>query len=287
MWRPGAEFKSIVFAGGGNRCFWQVGFWETVAPALGLRPAVIAGVSAGACMAALLLAGQKDRATAYFLKATAANAKNFYPGLLLKGQRPLPHPAIFEATMRAGLDRAGLERLRSGPELRVLLARPPRWAGPATAAMLGILAYSLEKALKAPLHPQWPTRLGFTPEVALAGQCHDVEDLINLMTATCCTPPLLPPMYRGQRPVLDGGLIDNVPLAALGPDDGPALILLTRRYDPRLLRGHQSRVYIQPSRPIPVNKWDYASPDLSLATLELGRQDGMAFIEGGPEALQN
>ena len=45
------NFDSVVFAGGGNRCAWQAGWWERVAPEIGLQPRVVAGVSAGAAMA--------------------------------------------------------------------------------------------------------------------------------------------------------------------------------------------------------------------------------------------
>jgi len=47
----GGPFEQVVFAGGGNRCWWQAGWWDTVAPELGLRPRVIAGISAGAATA--------------------------------------------------------------------------------------------------------------------------------------------------------------------------------------------------------------------------------------------
>ena len=30
-------FDAVAFAGGGNRCYWQGGFWEAAAPLLGLR----------------------------------------------------------------------------------------------------------------------------------------------------------------------------------------------------------------------------------------------------------
>ena len=41
-------FEAVVFAGGGCRCFWQAGFWEVAAPALGWQPRVAGAVSAGA-----------------------------------------------------------------------------------------------------------------------------------------------------------------------------------------------------------------------------------------------
>ena len=49
------EYSSVVFAGGGCRCVWQVGFWETAAPELRLKPKTIGAVSAGSAMATMLI----------------------------------------------------------------------------------------------------------------------------------------------------------------------------------------------------------------------------------------
>ncbi len=41
-------FAGLAYAGGGNRCYWQGGFYETVAPRIGLKPRLVVGASAGA-----------------------------------------------------------------------------------------------------------------------------------------------------------------------------------------------------------------------------------------------
>lgn len=41
-------FDAVVFAGGGNRCYWQGGFYEAAATRLGLSTQLIVGASAGA-----------------------------------------------------------------------------------------------------------------------------------------------------------------------------------------------------------------------------------------------
>ncbi|WP_332681721.1 patatin-like phospholipase family protein [Bosea sp. (in: a-proteobacteria)] len=41
-------FAGLAYAGGGNRCYWQGGFHETVAPRLDLKPRRVVGASAGA-----------------------------------------------------------------------------------------------------------------------------------------------------------------------------------------------------------------------------------------------
>jgi hypothetical protein len=82
---------------------------------------------------------------------------------------------------------------------------------------------------------------------------------------------------RGQRPVLDGGLIDSAPLETIPAPPPPTLVLLTRRYAPEAIPRVPGRVYVQPSEPVPVHKWDYTNPERVRATYDLGRRDGERF----------
>lgn len=280
------DFKAVVFAGGGNRCVWQAGFWEEVAPALPLKPEVVATVSAGAYMAAMVLAGRTQQAMAWVKREMGANARNFHLDRLLRGQRPFPHLEIYGRNLDDNFDAAALEALRRGPELRVLLARPPRWCGPRLAVWAGFAAYALEKHTRAPLHPAWAMGIGFKPEVATVQACRDAGEFKELILATSCTPPILPVMRRNGQPVLDGGLVDNVPVLALKPAERPALVLLTRRYPTAKLRGHAGLVYVQPTMPSPAAKWSYTDPDAMQRTYDLGRQDGRRFLANGAQALQ-
>lgn len=85
-----SRFKSVVFAGGGSRCFWQLGFWTAAAQAIDIRPEVVAGVSAGAAFACFSLAADAERVLNYFKKLTSANRKNFF------GKTPaFPHYAMY------------------------------------------------------------------------------------------------------------------------------------------------------------------------------------------------
>ena len=76
-------------------------------------------------------------------------------------------------------------------------------------------------------------RIGFRPEVVSVRECATPERLANLILASSCTPPMTPLQRWNGRYVLDGGVVDNVPICALGEEPGETLILLTRRY-PRL-----------------------------------------------------
>jgi predicted acylesterase/phospholipase RssA len=280
------KLYSVIFAGGGNRCVWQAGLWQVAAPALGLEPKVVAAVSAGACISAMALAGRTLESMDYMKAKTGANRRNFYIENLLNGKPVFPHLGIYRQALLDILDNEALTTLKQGPELRVLLARPPAWANPIMAVFLGFLSYTLEKHLLHPLHPQWALKLGFKPEVVPVSACANSEELADLILASSCTPPIVPAMYRNGKPVLDGGLIDNVPIAALTPHEFPALVLLTRRYPPHLLKGHKNRIYLQPSQPVPVGKWEYNSPQAFQDAFDLGRRDAEALICQGPQALQ-
>ncbi len=284
--RDHASYDSVVFAGGGNRCIWQAGFWEVAAEPLGLSPRVVAGASAGATMAVMVFSGVAAKSLATLQRVLSGNTKNAYLGNLFKGRPVFPHVALFTRAMKASMDQADLERLRQGPELRVLLSRPPAWTGATGGVLLGFLCYLAEKYLTAPLHPKLPGKVGFRPEVVRVDTCRNIDEVIDLLLATSCTPPVVPVVYRDGAPVLDGGLIDNAPVAAIRPGEAPTLVLLTRRYPPAKLQGHPGRTYIQPSRPVGISKWDYTNPQGMQEAFDLGRRDAECFIAGGPAALQ-
>ena len=109
------------------------------------------------------------------------------------------------------------------------------------------------------------------------GTCATPDALADLVLASSCTPPFTPALTLGGRPALDGGIADNVPAAAVEADDGPTLVLLTRRF--ARLPVHPSRTYVQPSAAIPVSAWDYTDPDAIQAAFDLGRRDGELYAK--------
>jgi predicted acylesterase/phospholipase RssA len=270
------RFAAAVFAGGGNRCFWQAGFWSEAAPALGLGAVRrVAATSAGAAIACVLLAGRLREGLAHFRSAVAANPRNVHPGNLFRGRPVFPHAALYRRALLAVIDRDALARLHAGPELLVPVTRAPGWLGMRTAFAVAGLADALEHVARPSVHPRFARRLGFAAEYVPVRRCPSPEALADLVLASSCTPPFTPALAHGGRPALDGGIADNVPAAAVEGDDGPTLVLLTRRY-PRL-PGHPGRVYVQPSAPVAVSAWDYTDPDGIAAAFDLGRRDGEAF----------
>lgn len=277
MNRP--TYDSLVLAGGGCRCVWQIGFLETVARELDLRPQQVAAVSAGSAMACMFFSGAIEPGLEYFTERVTQNERNFYPENVL-GEAPVfPHEEIYRATILHACDEAAFRRLQDGPDIRVLLSRPPQWLGSFGGVAVGFLAYEAEKLFSPGMHPELARQIGFTSDVVSIRECSSREALANLILQSSCTPPFTPVYERDGAPVLDGGLVDNVPVSALTPQATRTLVLLTRRYAESLVPEREGFTYVQPSESIPVDKWDYASPDRLRETLDLGRRDGVKFLE--------
>lgn len=252
------SFRSVVLAGGGARTLWQVGFWHEASVPLGLAPEQFATVSASSAMACALLSGRDREALQLFREATRDNTKNAYPENLLASEPVFPQERIYRAVLRALFDQEALERLRAGPEIRVLLGFPPWWLGSLFGALAGMAAYNWDKRVRKVLHPTTPRALGFRPEVVLVRDCRTADELVDLILASSRTPPMTRLLRWNGRPVLDGGVIDNVPVCALDGNAGETLVLLSRRY--QRLPTVPGRSYLQPSQPVPIAAWDYTSP---------------------------
>src|SRR5512133_2799378 len=89
------HFDHVVFSGGGNRCFWQAGFWSIAAAVFDWKPARVVSVSAGSAIACALFAGTFDQRFTAYKHAIAANNRNLYLATLLRGQPVFPHGSLY------------------------------------------------------------------------------------------------------------------------------------------------------------------------------------------------
>jgi predicted acylesterase/phospholipase RssA len=281
----GSMFDAVVFSGGGCRCFWQLGFWSVVAPELRLQPGVMAAVSAGAAFATAALLDVIDVVLEDFKRRTAANRRNAYPRNALRGDPIFPHESMYRGAILSSLEGVSMDRLQTGADLRILMARPPIWSGRRVGFALSCVAFALDR-YELRVHARWGQRFGFTPEVVSARACRSADELASLILHSSCTPPLLPLYRRGERIVLDGGLIDNAPAAWVG-EARSTLVLLTRHYEKHALPRVVGRTYVCPSREVPIVKWDYTSPSLIQQTFDLGRRDGEAFVRAAVGASEH
>jgi predicted acylesterase/phospholipase RssA len=269
------QFENVVFAGGGNRCFWQAGFWSVAAATLSWAPVRVAAVSAGSAIACALFSGRFDAGFAGYKQAIADNSRNLYLRNILRAQPVFPHASMYRDAILGSIDAGGLSRLHAGPEIMILLAYPPRWASPLMSVLLGAVAVGLNVWGQRDVHFSMGCRMGFKSLHVSVRECKTPGALADLILASSCVPPLTPQARRGGVALLDGGLVSNVPVEGLAQNPGDTLVLLTRPYAalPRI----PGRLYVQPSQPVPVGAWDYTNESALQAAFDLGRSDGEQF----------
>ena len=269
------HFENVVFAGGGNRCFWQAGFWSVAAPQLELRPSQVAAVSAGAAIACTVLAGDFHAGFRHYKRALAANDSNIHLRNLLRDEPVFPHGSMYRDTLLASIDEGALARLKRGPEISILVSRPPAWASPGVALVLGMIATSIDDWRDECVHTSAGSRIGFRPMFLAARDCPTPEALADLIIASSCVPLLTPQARHNGAALFDGGFFSNVPAQAVAGAHGETLILLTRRFS--RLPAIAGRTYVQPSQQIPVAAWDYTNVGAVQSTFDLGRRDAERF----------
>jgi predicted acylesterase/phospholipase RssA len=272
-------FDAIVFAGGGNRCYWQGGFYEAMADRLG-TPSLAVGVSAGAFAGIYSLLGIGPQVRERVLAACGPHLRNIDFAGWRAGGRLYPVGAMYPALLDAVIDGRTLARLQERTDLHVAISRLPRGVSAVVGAAIGIGAYQLEKRLLHPVHPRFGRRLGFRAEFVRVRDLNSPSELCTLLVASSSVPPFMPIVEIGGRPALDGGLVDNVPVEPLEPIEaagGRTLVLLTRRYDH--LPQAPGRTYVQPSQRIRAKQFDVTDPEGIRAAYELGLADGRAFAQ--------
>lgn len=270
-------YSNIVFAGGGNRCFWQAGFWSSISKELPLKPQNIASVSAGSAISCALFSGQIESTLEVTKEVMGRNRKNRYLSNLFTQKAVYPHNALYREIVARSIDEASLKRLHQGPLNHILVAHIPNYLGPKRAVLLGLGAYQIEKTIHHPVHPKLGRKLGFTSEFILSTSCHSVDQLTDAMLSSSCTPPFTPLMYRNQQAVLDGGMVDNVPVHGIENYPGETLVLLSRPY--KKLPKINGRTYVQPSKPVAIKSWDYTNPQGVQLTYDQGLADGLSFLK--------
>ena len=268
MLEPSA-IRAVVFAGGGCRCFWQAGLWEEVGQAF--APEVIASVSAGAAFACAALGGRTWAVLDAFKRRTAANPSNLHLRNVGREGPVFPHYEMYRGTIVEITTEEMLAALRDGPEIHVMLAHTPRGWPPALAAAIGLVAYRVERKVARRIRARWPLRMGYEPTMVRADTCATADELADLILQSSCVPPLMPLMQRGTRSVLDGALVDGVPVEQVS-DRGPTMVLLSKHDD--VIPTPAGVTALRPSAPLPIKLWDYASPERVQATFDQGRRDG-------------
>jgi predicted acylesterase/phospholipase RssA len=271
-------FDAVAFAGGGNRCYWQGGFWEAAAPLLDLKPETVIGVSAGAWSACYSLLGLGRKVNEMVAEGCSLGRRNFEWRAWRSEGSPWPVSRMYRSLIEAVIDEAALARLKQGPDVLIGLARKPNRLPLSVAIPLGIATYQVEKTWRSPVHPKGGRAIGFRPEFVRVQDLSSAADLSSTLMASASVPPFMPVGRVGGMAALDGGLVDNVPvepLEALEKRGASTLVILSRLY--RAFPHVPGRTYIQPSEPVPIGQFDITNPAGIRRAYEMGLRDGEAF----------
>ena len=279
------HINTLVFAGGGNRCWWQAGLVTQLLEAGWRLPAQLVGTSAGAGVATALITGKVVQAMQACRALYADNPRIVDWSNAWMGQLGFAHTHIYPAWIASYLNDSTFETMRSSPSrLRVAFARPVPWLGLPASIVAGTLAYLVDKHICHSIHPQLPGFLGLKQGFMDLHDCPDLAAAQNLLYAAGAVPPLMRARTIAGRPALDGGFVDNAPIGQLPqadpvPSRASTLVLLTRHY-PRLpeLFAWQGRNYWQPSCKVPVSTFDCTPKTTVQAAYDLGTLDAQIFL---------
>lgn len=278
----------LTFAGGGNRSFYQTGLWERWGNQLLPRLGAVAACSAGAAVSVLVFAERVEQARVAFARRRVGIRGLFDAKRLRAGRRPFPHNEVYRATLHEAIDADALRRLRERPFPLMILctAFPPRMPKLAAIAA-GLALYEAEKArVPGLLHPTTAHKVGFTPRAWDARACETVDELVELVIASSSTPPFTSlGRFRGET-LIDGSMIDNAPAYLVDEVPGitRSLVMLTRPYAEQHIGRRDHRLYVAPSAPLPVSRWDYREVAPIEQTVEAGRRDAARY-EAALDAL--
>ena len=156
-----SHVQTLAFAGGGNRCWWQAGLL-TQLQEYGVRlPARLVGTSAGAAIAASLLAGSTDKALQACKQLYAANAHLFDWRGLARWRLNFAHQTIYPAWLAAFVNEGHFKAIQSAPSQLLVAVTRPAWAlGLSGSIAVGTLAYLVDQKLFHHIHPALPRFLG-------------------------------------------------------------------------------------------------------------------------------
>lgn len=227
-----ASIDTLIFAGGGNRCWWQAGVISHLLAQHWRLPTQLVGTSGGAAVAATFLTTGPQAALASCRRLYAGQARMFEWRGLLHGRLHYAHRHIYPAWLASFVDEKHFEALRQAPQrLRVAITRPARILGTRGSVAVATAAYLADKFLHGPLHPRLPRLLGLRQELHDLHACTHAEEARTLLAAAGAALPFIPAQRVNGTCAFDGGYTDNAPLPTQSTDEKTrTLVLLTRHY---------------------------------------------------------
>jgi predicted acylesterase/phospholipase RssA len=256
------QFGTVVFAGGGNRCWWQAGIVEGFRGSALWKPTTFVGASAGAAIAVAAVTGRLRASLAAAVERFSRTPANVDWASLLKGTRPFVLPRIYPDWIKSFLSASDFQILRESPiKVQVAITRPIRFLPTSVSTAIALGLYSTEKFWLRTLHNRLPHLLGLRSEHLVINQCSTVAEATTLLLASGAAVPITPAHRVAGRAAIDGGFYDSVPLPRNRTESGDTLVLVTRHKPgrPQLFETN-GRIYLQPKCKVPVINMDCTDP---------------------------
>ena len=279
-----ASVDTLIFAGGGNRCWWQAGAITHLLAQDWRLPPQLVGTSGSAAVAASFLTAGPQAALAACQRLYAGRTRMFEWRGLLGGRLHFAHRHVYPAWLASFVDGRHFEALRrSSSRLQVAITRPARRVGLRGSIGVATVAYLVDRFLRGPLHPRLPRWLGLRQEFRNLHDCTSLDEARDLLAAAGAALPFIPARRIAGEYAIDGGYTDNVPLPAQSTvEKARTLVLLTRHYPklPRLFRV-DGRSYWQPDTRIPVDMLDCTARANVLDAWALGERNAREALASG------
>lgn len=275
------RYRNIVFAGGGNRCWWQAGLAEVLSRHSCWQAERLIGVSAGAGMATAFATGRMQDALTAAIARFKRTPRNIEWKELLKGKRPFMLPRIYSDWIGSFLNAADLAKLKQRHiKVEVAVTRPVPYLPLSLSTSIALALYSTEKFWLKNFHARLPHYFGFRAEHFDLSASADINEARALLLASAAAVPLTPVYRVHGRAALDGGFYDSVPLPAGRTENASTLILLTRHRptQPRIFN-YQGRVYLQPEQAVPATNMDCTNSDNVRMTYEQGKREALELLK--------
>jgi predicted patatin/cPLA2 family phospholipase len=268
--------QTLVFAGGGNRCWWQGGLLEALMVRGYALPNTLIGTSAGAAMATSLITETPSVALA---GCEALYAKESH--IFNRGTRTFAHDYIYPAWLESFLDDQHVNKIKaSATRLQVAVTQPARWLGLHGTVLAGMLAYMVDKHVSHSIHPKLPKRLGLRQAFEWLDAPATAQAMRQLLSAAGAAPPFMRPVALPMGWAIDGGFTDNAPIPQQSAQQAASTLVLLTRFYPKLpqLFAWQGRSYLQASRAIPVSTFDCTRKATVRDAFGLGERDAQALL---------
>jgi len=271
------RIETLVFAGGGNRCWWQAGVVSHLLDQGWKLPPIFIGTSAGAGIATSLITCSARDALASCKHLYKHNKQLFDWTSLARLKLKFAHQHIYPTWIESFASDHHFERLKtSGSELIVSVTRPAKALGLAGSLIVGSVAYLLDKKMAHNIHPRLPLRLGLKQEFLNLAKLPDGQSARALLQAAAAAAPFMPAINVNGKWGFDGGYTDNAPIPIQTEAEKTKTLVLLTRYYPDLppIFKLTGRTYWQPSQKIPVSTWDCREETTVDEAFRLGLNDG-------------